>query len=262
MGKNTSRFQQQPRNNSATQPPKESTPMTEQATPPVDALAILSGSTSTAAQQAPADTSTNEKLPEGDDAKNEQKEETTQPPAPVVSPAPVVEVTAPIVVSTPAPVQMPAAAVPYIQTPMPANLSTTSSLLLQTLTQYMEDMAPRKPIDPSTGVRHQTTLYRTILGIINNTGDEFQPVFGTMLKLFEEKKTGVFDDTHIFRFFDRLNLDEKSHKAFRSLLNLIKIMAPVKGRELNARQLDFELSLKYGVTELGRQRVLAFFNQG
>lgn len=142
----------------------------------------------------------------------------------------------------------------------PAAVGITASLALGELQNYIAAMAPRKPITVEEGCRWQLTLYRAVTTIINRTDDDFKPAFSALLKLFEEHADAVFSETHVFRFFDNIQLPENDRKAFQRLINLIKLLAPVKGRELALKQVDFNRSLEHGVLEQAKQRLLAHFN--
>lgn len=133
---------------------------------------------------------------------------------------------------------------------------------LQALYDYTENMKPRKPVSPMDGARYQVQLYRTIVSIINNNVDpDFTLVFSAMLALFDEHADGVFNETYVFRFASDMALPANDRAAFHRLLNLIKVAAEPAGRAQRLKQVDFEASLRVGVTEAGRQRVLGFFGK-
>ena len=69
----------------------------------------------------------------------------------------------------------------------------------------------------------------------------------------------MFADIEVFRFMDNVALSADDRKGFQRLLNLIKVLAPVKGRSIAVKQIDFPKTLAYSVTEAGRQRLLAYF---
>ena len=128
------------------------------------------------------------------------------------------------------------------------------------LKKYIVEMGPKRPVSIEEGVRNQVLLYRAITNTINRQNDHFRPAFTALLRLFVELKDSVFHEAYVFRFMDNINLPENDRKAFQRLLNLIKVLAPVEGREQAKAQINFEASLAYGLTEEGRQRLLAYFN--
>lgn len=141
------------------------------------------------------------------------------------------------------------------------NITVAGKIALQSLADYIENMKPRRPLSNAEGSRYQLGLYRTLTNIINNLDSDFGPVFRKTLKLFEENQSGALHETYVFRFMDTVALAEKERKSFQRLLNLIKLAAPVQGRDVALRQVDFTSSLDMPITEAGRQRVLAFFNK-
>lgn len=179
--------------------------------------------------------------------------------APAPTPQPAKKVVAPVQAKPAAAPQKAAAE------PAPARteekLSVVVQMAFESIHGYIEAMAPRRPLSIDEGCRNQVSLYRAITTIINRSDDDFQPAFAKLLKLFEEHATGALAETHVFRFLDNVQLPEDDRRAFQRLINLIKVAGPVKGRELAVKQVDFAASLKYGLTEQGRQRVLAFFGK-
>lgn len=139
--------------------------------------------------------------------------------------------------------------------------SVTGQMAMDQIKEYISMMAPNRPVSIEEGNRYQIQLYRAITSIINRLDVDFQPAFTSLLKSFDKHRDGVFHETYVFRFFDQMTLPENDRKAFQRLLNLLKVTASVKGRDLAMRQLDLESSLELGVTEPGRQRVLAYFRQ-
>ena len=171
-------------------------------------------------------------------------------PAPVAQP----------VVQAAAPAPAPAVAAFDMQAQI-KDLSLTAQLALQNIASYAEVMAPKKPISIEDGNRQQIALYRAISTIINKLEGDFEPAFTVLLKFFEHHKKGVFAETHAFRFFDTMPMVEDDRKALMRLLNMIKVLAPVQGRQLALKQVDLNNSLQFGVTEAGKQRVLEYFGK-
>jgi len=133
-------------------------------------------------------------------------------------------------------------------------------LAFNAIFEYMVAMKPGVTMSDDTGARNQANLYRAIRAIIENSGDDFQLSFATLLKLFDEYKDGVFNERYIFRFIENLTLNMNDQQAYRRIVNLIKIAAPVQGRAEALKQLSFTKSLQFGFTDAGKQKVLTFFN--
>lgn len=181
-------------------------------------------------------------------------------PAPVVTPAP-----APVVASTTVVVEgdVSAADLPKaIIDSVAAKVSNMAKIHLYSLADYMENMKPRRPVSVADGSRHQVTLYRTLISIINGSEEDFNIAFSTTLRLFAEYSKGVFAESHVFRYFESMSLSDSDRKAFMRLLNLLKIVAPVKGREQALKLVDLVKTLEHeAISEAGRQRIMSFFNK-
>ena len=131
---------------------------------------------------------------------------------------------------------------------------------IQRLASYANDMAPRRPLTAEAGARHQVALYRALQAIINRSPDEyFDQLFTAVLKFSEAHQDDVFHETNVFRFMDSVQLSKDEMQGFQRLLNLIKVLGPTKGRAAAIKQIDFGNSLRYGLTETGRQRILRYF---
>jgi hypothetical protein len=141
------------------------------------------------------------------------------------------------------------------------NISAAGKIALQNIEDYMEAMKPRKPVTVEAGARHQVALYRAMTSIINNLNEDFKIVYSMMLNMMHKERDGVFHETHIFRFMDNVNLPEKDRKAFQRLINLCKVTADPKGRELALKQVNMEATLEHGITEAGRQKILHFYGK-
>lgn len=163
------------------------------------------------------------------------------------------------VVEQAAPVAKPEPTTASIISAAQATASIGGKLALDQIADYIEAMRPNHPIAPEDGARYQFILYRSLTAIINNLDEDFNSVFSAVLKLFILHREGVFHQTYVFRFYENIPLSETDRKAFLRLVNLIKVMAPVKGRDLARRQVNFQNSLEFGVTDIGRQRIESYF---
>lgn len=180
------------------------------------------------------------------------------PPAPKATPTAPAAKTTVVIETDPRATGVPRAIIDSVL----GKVSAGAKNHLNSLGDYMEAMKPRRPVQTVDGGRHQVGLYRTILGIINGTEEDFNVVFGTLLRLFAEHDKGVFAETHVFRYFESMPLNDADRKAFQRLLNMLKVLAPVKGREIAIKQVDLGHTLAHtAITEAGRQRVMSFFNK-
>lgn len=171
-----------------------------------------------------------------------------QPTPPVVV-APIVPVEQ--VIRADAPVQVKSAE---------STLSVNAKIIISQIESYMSDMKPGKPMSPEIGARNQVTLYRAILNTINNLESEFNEVFTYILKSFHEERKGVFSEIYVFRFMEHIAIHEAERRLFQRLLNLIKITADPKGRELALRQIDLGKTVD-GLSSIGQQRIMSYFNR-
>jgi len=141
-----------------------------------------------------------------------------------------------------------------------AHFSTTGKILYQSVVDYTLKMAPKMPLDPVVGARHQVGLYRAISSMINDLDEDFNAVFGALLKLVNTHSAGVFHETHAFRFMETITLPERDRKSFQRLLNLIKQTSDGQSREAALRQIDLNKTLEF-FSEESRQKVFAFYGK-
>ena len=139
-----------------------------------------------------------------------------------------------------------------------ADVDINSKIAYQTILTYMTNMAPRVPVTIEDGVRHQISLYRALTSIINNTEKDFNLVFGTLLKLFDEHKDGVFREASLFRFTEHITLPDNDRKSFLRILNMFKLTASPLSREIAVKQINFPMTLEF-IGEKGKSKIMSFF---
>lgn len=133
--------------------------------------------------------------------------------------------------------------------------------VLFTLQSYMQDMKPGKPLDPTVGATHQANLFRALQQAINTVPDQdFDVVFPVILELFNREAKGVFQEEYVFRFLDVVKLSSDERASFQKVLNMLKLMADPRGRQIAKKQLNFSKGFGPSISEDGRQRVLNYFN--
>lgn len=140
-----------------------------------------------------------------------------------------------------------------------AGLTPMGKVLKSQFDQYIVDMAPKKPVDAEQAARHQVILFRTLTNTINNTTDDFQTLWSYYLSKFEEHATGVFDELRVLRAMDVINLGPNEIRTYQRLINLLKLTATPATRKAALKQVDIGLTLKFGFTDAGRQRVINFY---
>jgi len=131
---------------------------------------------------------------------------------------------------------------------------------VQHIFDYVSMMGPKATMPTDTGARNQVQLFISLRNIVEYSEDQFALAFATVLALFDEYKDGVFNERYVFRFMDSVALSAADRKCFERLLNLIKIAAPTTGRKESMKQVSFSKTLEFGYTEVGKQRIMNFFN--
>ena len=142
-----------------------------------------------------------------------------------------------------------------------ANGNQVAVGVLQTLEQYMTDMAPGKMVTDAVGAKHQVLLFRCIQTAINGVEKDFPLLFATILKVADDHVEGVFNARYLFRFMKDISLNADDRQAFMRIMNLITTAAPVSGRVNAVKFVDFGRTLEFGFSEEGKKKVLGFFNK-
>lgn len=150
--------------------------------------------------------------------------------------------------------QKTSADIPYTE-----GLGSLGRSTIATLVDYVDYMDPKKAQNQETAIRKQVGLYRAITLTINKNDQDFNKTWNAVLKIFEDYKKGAFHESAIFRYMAFITLPEDKRIAFRRLINLIKVSAPVQGRNIAMRQIDMNRTLEIDVTEEGRNRLLNFY---
>lgn len=132
--------------------------------------------------------------------------------------------------------------------------------VVEAIYQYIADMRPNMPVSPEDGGRHQASLYRALSTLFNRVEGDFSLVYPAVLKLFEHHSSGVFAETHRFRFMDTAHtLGGKDRTALMNLVHLLTTTANPADRATSLKQIDLTKVLEHGVSEAGRNRVRQFY---
>lgn len=128
------------------------------------------------------------------------------------------------------------------------------------LTSYMEEMNPKKPIDPEVGGKWQYSLYTILRNIFNTDSQEqFNAEFNTVLGFFHKNKKSdnALSENFIYRPYMWTG-SEKEYVVFRKLIQLIIETADHKARKSFASKIDF--SKTFGeLKEQERQLLINFY---
>lgn len=185
-------------------------------------------------------------------------------PAPFVPDAPPVVLPVPAgtpIVTTPpaaAPVSSGPTGIPSVDAIL-ANVPSSLLYPIIAIKNYMEMMKPGRPQDPKYGAAQQVNLYRAMLTIVNKDTEHFEALFTAMLRMFEHGAEGVFHEIYVFRFTEHVIMNPDEIKGWQKLVNLVKVMGPVDGRELARKAVSIENSVIH-LAEDAKNRVLAYFS--
>lgn len=222
-----------------------------------------------AESQAPAaDTQGTEAAGEEQPAPNAEQAIEKPAEAPVVQEPPVKNAAPAVVAQSSAPAKPevkaapePAPTVKRTDIPTGAEMNAISRRVMSILTTYAEQMAPRRPVTDAKIIEQQRLLFEALTKTINESGEDFEKLMKMVFAFFEENRAGVFHETRVFRGMDNIPLSANDRAALQRLINMFKLLANPQSRKLNLKQVDLHATLQYGITEVGRNRVLAFFGR-
>ncbi len=149
-----------------------------------------------------------------------------------------------------------------VDSPIYSGLSPVAKQVMLRLEAFIKDMAIGKPQDSVTGARHQISLYRNLLRAVTDVDQDFPILWNLILAKFKEQgEVGVFDNSHLFRFFeDMTGLSRTEQRQFRNLLNMLQVTASVKSREHALKQFSLHSAIE-GLPGIAQERLLAFYGQ-
>lgn len=179
-------------------------------------------------------------------------------PTVVAAPAPKVEST-PVVVNAPAPVdskQDLKTQIAYILRDVPAAYHTDINRVFV----YLDRMAPNRPVSNEAGAKEQVALYKAIQNIINRQEVYFTQLFTALLAIFKAEFKGALGDRYRLRFMESVVLGEGDRKGFNYLTHLLCVGADPVSRKLALKSVNFDRALSNGVTAVGRDRILGYFD--
>lgn len=140
------------------------------------------------------------------------------------------------------------------------NASTVAQIAISQLQGYAVVMASNKRMNIEEGVKHQLSLYRALLSLINNVKDDFKPSFAAALQIIATNRTSAFSELNVLRFGDNMHLNAIQLKCFRNLVHLMITIAPLETRTLMLRQINLDKHLIDPVKEDGKERVIEFLS--
>jgi hypothetical protein len=199
------------------------------------------------------------------DQGGEQGAEPEATQAPAATQAPVVtEAPAPVATPAPAPVAAVAtdSAQELLQERLAGTLTKTEAIVRDTISQYLEEVKPGRPVQAEFINRNQLMLWRLILRVIEAPDDtEFEKGFTLLVAYFRANRKSALGEYHVFRGMDTITLDQDTTAAFQRALNLLIICATVSGPKEAGRHADLGRSLPEGVySDNARNRLLSFLS--
>lgn len=180
-----------------------------------------------------------------------------QTPAPAPAPAPAVApAVAPVVEAAPA--KTLSKLERMVQKAMTTG-TTTEKQLISFFNNYIDVMAPGKPMDSKKGAGHQQTLWRGILTALNDD-ENFDKSFPLMIEFVKEHRKGVFSDSYAFRFTEQMTLSKEQLAAFNSFIVTLQIAAGLVNKKDMSKQVDLNKLMTPVYKEATRQRLIAYFS--
>ncbi len=125
---------------------------------------------------------------------------------------------------------------------------------------YSEAMAIGKPITPEEGGKWQYSLYKTILGVLNNqNAEEFKAEMQTLLQYFFQNKDNIFNEKFIYRFPAQWPGSQTEFNLYRRVVFVLIQTANPKARAKEAGKLNLEKAAE-GKTEDQKNKFINFFS--
>ena len=127
------------------------------------------------------------------------------------------------------------------------------------LTQYAEEMHPKKPISTDRTRRNQRTLLRTIkTAIALPKAEDMIAVLDALIKLIAEHRQAAFSEYYVFRDLANVELSQEEISQFTHLMQLFMVLSDPAERKTFAKTVDTGLVTKWILDEQVRSRFLAY----
>lgn len=137
---------------------------------------------------------------------------------------------------------------------------STLNIFAHVFSEYLEQMAKGKPVDPAQGVRLQFRLWSAFRTLVNNTEQgNFREVWKSVLAICLEAKDKVFNEFYMYRFADQWTQQKDQLRAFHALVNLIIITADPVSRRAALSQVDLDKTIGSAYTPTGRNNLVLFY---
>lgn len=151
---------------------------------------------------------------------------------------------------------------PHLTTMAIATLSQQAQINvqahLQRLQDYVEKMAPKRPISTVEGAGMQRMLWQSIKQMLQRDGNEFIHHYSETLRIINENRNGCFHPRYLFRFLQEVNMPANDRSNFERVLNLMLRTCDPATRSITMRQVDMRSSLA-GLDDRQREKVAAYY---
>lgn len=134
-------------------------------------------------------------------------------------------------------------------------------MLIDNLNLVENNLSRNVATTPQESVKHMLSLFRVLLGVINNdkTQTSFYEQWSYVLKFFKEKQSDGLGAHRIFRGISFWGLGHDEFKLFQSLTNLIEVSNRLGIQECRPF-VNFSKIIKDPISDAGRGRLLSYYN--
>ena len=126
---------------------------------------------------------------------------------------------------------------------------------IESILNYVRIMQPNIKIEPTDGLRNQLILLNDV-NIIIKVSDNFNIMYGTMLRIFYDYSHTVFNGRFLYRFTNIM--PQKQLKNFITIMHLLKVTADPVTRPMAKKQVDFDKTLVSYQPNM-KSKVLGFY---
>ena len=126
---------------------------------------------------------------------------------------------------------------------------------IESILNYVRTMQPNIKLEPNDGLTKQLMLLNDVNNIIKVT-DNFNLVYGTLLKIFYDYAHTVFNGRYLYRFTNIM--PQKQLKNFTTIMHLLKVTADPVTRPMAKKHVDYDKTLVSYKDNI-RSKILGFY---
>jgi hypothetical protein len=126
---------------------------------------------------------------------------------------------------------------------------------IEVIIDYVKSMQPNVMREPEDGVFIQIQLLNAVNSILKLT-DNFNLVYGTLLRAFHDYGHTVFNGVNLYRYSDRL--EQTQYRNFTTIMHLLRVTANPVTRKQSKKHIDYNRALVC-YPEVIRNKVLGFY---